>query len=422
MSSFRFLHAADIHLDSPLRGLDGQEGDIAERIRSAPRQAFENLVGYVLEERLDFVVIAGDLYDGDWKDYRTGLFFVRQMGRLHAAGIPVFLLHGNHDAESRITKALELPENVRVFRGKKAETFTLDELGVALHGQSFRDRAVTENLVPDYPSPRKGVFNIGVLHTGLGGFDPRHDDYAPCSLADLTGKGYDYWALGHIHQRHILHEDPWVVFPGNLQGRHVKETGPKGAMVVSVREETAEVVPHDFDVVRWEDLDVGVGGAESVADISDAIARKAEPLLAGMGDRLLVLRVRLTGRTPLHGRLVGDAEALLSEARGAIFGLAGDGWVARVDVATRPPTSPEDLRARADALGDLARLFEKAHEDPELMRLLEEDVGVLAQRLKPEIAEAVEDGPLRKARDKRYAHLTREVGPWLLEWLEAGDS
>ena len=155
MTNFRFLHTADIHLDSPLRGLDGQEGDIAQRIRSAPREAFENLVEYALREQVDFVVIAGDLYDGDWRDFRTGLFFVRQMGRLNAAEIPVFLLYGNHDAESRTTKALELPGNVHVFRGRKPHTFTLDEIGVALHGQSFRDKSVTENLVPGYPSPRK---------------------------------------------------------------------------------------------------------------------------------------------------------------------------------------------------------------------------------------------------------------------------
>ena len=421
MTNFRFLHTADIHLDSPLRGLDGQEGDIAERIRSAPRQAFENLVEYAIHERVDFVVIAGDLYDGDWKDYRTGLFFVRQMGRLNAEGIPVFLLYGNHDAESRITKALELPPNVRKFGFRKPETFTLDNLGVALHGQSFRERAVTANLVPGYPSPRKGMFNIGVLHTGLGGMDG-HDDYAPTSVVELAAKGYEYWALGHIHRRQILHEQPWVVFPGNIQGRHVRETGPKGAAVVSVREDEAEVVWRDFDIVRWETLDVRVGAAESLGEVGEAISSAARPVLEQAGERLLVLRVRLQGRTPLHGRLLGDPEGLLNEARGAVFGLSGDGWVARVDVETRPPTSAETLRARADAIGDLARLFEQAPQDPELLRQLEEDVGLLARRLKPDAAEAVEDVPLRRALDGDYAALIRDVAPWLLARLAADES
>ena len=421
MTSFRFLHAADIHLDSPLRGLDGQEGDIAERIRDAPRQAFEGLVEYAIHERVDFVVIAGDLYDGDWKDFRTGLFFVRQMGRLNSEGIPVFLLYGNHDAESRITKALPLPPNVRTFATRKPATFTLDEIGVALHGQSFRERAVTANLVPGYPSPRKGMFNIGVLHTGLGGMDG-HDDYAPTSLVELTAKGYDYWALGHIHRRQILHEQPLVVFPGNIQGRHVRETGPKGAALVSVRDDEAELVWRDFDIVRWETLEVRVGAAESLGEVGDAISSAAQPVLERVGDRLLVLRVRLQGRTPFHGRLLGDPEGLLNEARGAVFGLSGDGWVARVDVETRPPTSAGTLRARADAIGDLARLFEQAPQDPELLRQLEEDVGLLAGRLKPNAAEAVEDVPLRRALDGDYAALIRDVAPWLLARLAADES
>ena len=419
MSDFRFLHAADIHLDSPLRGLDGQEGDIAERIRSAPRRAFEKLVEFAIGQPVDFVVIAGDLYDGDWKDFRTGLFFVRQMGLLNHAGIPVFLLYGNHDAESRITKSLSLPENVTTFGARKPATFTLDELRVALHGQSFRHRAVTENLVPRYPSPRKGMFNIGVLHTGLGGVDPQHDNYAPCSLTDLTAKGYDYWALGHVHQRQILHENPWVVFPGNIQGRHVKETGSKGAALVTVREGAVETAWRDFDVVRWETLDIRARGAESFDDIGDRIRGAAAPLIQQAGDRLLVFRIRLTGRTPLHGQLIGDPERLLQEARSGVFALGDGGWVARVDIETQPPVPPEALRERADALGDLARLLAEAPDDPDLLRELETDVGLLAGRLRPEVADAVEDPALRNALDGDFARLARQAAPWLLARLEA---
>ena len=165
MTSFRFIHTADIHLDSPLIGLAGQEGSAADRIRTATREAFENLVGLALYEEVAFVIIAGDLYDGDWRDYQTGLFFVRQMGRLAAAGVPVFLLYGNHDAESQITRRLVLPENVNAFSSREPGTYQLKELGVALHGQSYRQRDIDDNLVPDYPEPIAGMFNVGVLHT-----------------------------------------------------------------------------------------------------------------------------------------------------------------------------------------------------------------------------------------------------------------
>ena len=195
MSSFRFFHAADIHLDSPLTGLADIQGGVAERIRTAPRTAFEALIDRAIHDQVDFFVIAGDLYDGTWRDYKTGLYFAEQMGRLNQAGIPVFVLHGNHDAESQITKPLNLPENVRVFSARKAQTFQLHTLSVALHGQSYREKAVTHNLVTDYPAPVQGFFNIGVLHTALDGMGG-HANYAPCTLPQLVAKGYDYWALG----------------------------------------------------------------------------------------------------------------------------------------------------------------------------------------------------------------------------------
>ena len=272
MTSFRFIHTADIHLDSPLRGLAGQEGSAAERIRAAPREAFDTLIGQAIHEKVDFVVIAGDLYDGNWRDYRTGLFFVRQMGRLAAEGIPVFLLYGNHDAESQITRRLVLPGNVRTFSSRQPETFALEELGVALHGQSFPQRDVTNNLVPGYPQPRPGTFNLGVLHTALGGMGD-HANYAPCTLDDLVNKGYDYWALGHVHQGCVLNERPHVVFPGNLQGRHIRETGPKSAYMVTVGDgEVAELSPIHADVVRWALLPVPVDGCTQMNEVVDRCA------------------------------------------------------------------------------------------------------------------------------------------------------
>lgn len=160
MKSFRFIHTGDIHLDSPLKGLSGQRGAAAERIRTATRVALDNLVSQAIEDQVAFVIIAGDLYDGDWRDYQTGLFFVKQMGRFAQAGIPVFLLYGNHDAESQITRRLTLPANVKVFSARRPETFRLENCDVALHGQSFRQREITETLVIGYPSPIAGCFNI----------------------------------------------------------------------------------------------------------------------------------------------------------------------------------------------------------------------------------------------------------------------
>jgi predicted phosphodiesterase len=370
MARFRFLHAADIHLDSPLRGLPEHDGHTATRIRHATREAFDGLVDFAIAEAVDFVVIAGDLYDGDWKDYRTGLFFVERVGRLREAGIPVYLLQGNHDHESPITRRLQLqlPPNVSRFGSRTAETFTIERLGVALHGRSFPQKAVTENLAAGYPAPLPGHFNIGVLHTALGGLGG-HENYAPCTLAELVNRGYDYWALGHVHQAQVLHRDPHVVFPGNLQGRNVRETGPKGAVLVEVDEGRVQATTQlALDVVRWADLGVDVRGCVSVAEVVTRIATTLAEAVARDGDgRLLACRVRLQGQTPLHGELLASAGTLVAEAWAAALGLGSEhAWIERVSIETVAPVAAGTARSAGDALGDLRRYLDEAAGDEPL--------------------------------------------------------
>ena len=421
MTSFRFMHAADIHLDSPLRGLTKQEGSAAERVRTATRQAFENLVGAAIEEEVAFLVVAGDLYDGDWRDYNTGLFFVAQMGRLADAGIPVFLLHGNHDAESQITRRLTLPDNVNVFSAKKPETFELKESGVALHGRSFKERAVTENLVPAYPEPVAGAFNIGVLHTGLGGMGG-HADYAPCALDDLVNKGYQYWALGHVHKGDVLHERPHVVFPGNLQGRHIRETGPKGAQLVSVQDgEVADLTLVVADVVRWASVAVAADGCDRVVDVADRIRDSIESAVADEAEgRLLACRIELTGRSEIHQTLLCSTDHLLAEARAVAAGLGEEvAWVEKVVVATEAADDPQTILERKDALGELQRMLQDAHKDPELLEKLEADLGELVRKLPPDLRAEIDSGALLAAIKAEPPSLIDEVTPYLMARLTA---
>ena len=414
MIPFRFLHAADIHLDSPLIGLSDIEGRVAERIRTAPRAAFELLVEQAIEEEVNFLVIAGDLYDGTWRDYKTGLFFAEQMGRLNQARIPVFLLHGNHDAQSQITRPLVLPDNVNVFGIRKAETFQIEELSVALHGQSFRQAATTDNLVLGYPSPIDGAFNIGVLHTALGGMG-EHANYAPCSLAELVAKGYDYWALGHVHQGQVLHEQPHVVFPGNLQGRHVRETGPKGAYLVTVDHgEVTDLTALEMDVVRWSVLDVDVIPAGGIDDIVDLIRRAVAQGAEEAAGRLLACRILLQGRTELHNRLVTDAEELTAEARSVALGLGEEvAWVEQVAVRTTPVADAALLEAREDTLGDLQRMLQDAGADKELLTQLQEDIEKLVRRLPHDLTENAKYEVLATAIAGDFPGLIEQVTPYL---------
>ena len=422
MNSFRFIHAADIHLDSPLKGLAGVEGTAAERIRTATRKAFDQLVGLAIEEQAAFMVIAGDLYDGDWRDYKTGLFFVNRMGRLHDARIPVYLLHGNHDAESQITRRLTLPENVHVFGAGKPQSFRIDDLGVVLHGQSFRQRAVTDNLALTYPEPVGGAFNIGVLHTGLGGMGG-HENYAPCSLDDLINKGYDYWALGHVHQAKVLNERPHIVFPGNLQGRHVRETGARGAVLATVNNsEIVDLVAVHTDVVRWSVLTVDLENTASIGEAFDRVRDGIENAAATAAEgRLLACRIVLRGRTEAHERLLGAEDRLLAEARASALGLGEDtAWVEKVVVETESVVDPETSQGPDGPIQELQRMLREAGADTTLLHELETDIGEMVRRLPHEARADVEDRALKAAIDGDHAALIAEVMPYLSARLMAG--
>ncbi len=415
MASFRFLHAADVHLDSPLRGLSGHVGSTLERIRSATREAFDQLVSFAIEEDVAFLIIAGDLYDGDWRDYNTGLFFAGQMGRLNEAGIRVYLLHGNHDAASQITKSLELPENVYVFGTAKPGTFALDELDVALHGQSFRQRDVTDNLALSYPAPVAGTFNIGVLHTGLGG-RAGHENYAPCSQEDLINKGYDYWALGHVHQAEIVHEHPHIVFPGNLQGRHARETGAKGAALITVEDgQVTDLAAIAFDVVRWALVPVELGDATGIGAALDRIRDAIATAVAKRSDgRMLVCRIALQGRTEIHDELIASVDQLLVDARASALGFGDEiAWVEKIVIETTPTVDPLTLADREDAIGELQRMLLVAHTDDDLLAQLDKDIGELARRLPHTVRADVEDDVLAAAIAGDYARLVADMMPYL---------
>jgi exonuclease SbcD len=410
--AFRFLHAADIHLDSPMAGVLGRDDLPAEVIRGCTRRAFEAMVKLAIDEDVAFVVIAGDLYDGDWKNHSTGLYFAEQMRRLDR---PCFLLRGNHDAQSVITRALRPPGNVREFSSRTCDTFDLPELGVALHGHSFPNRAVPEDLSAAYKERRSGMLNIGVLHTSAD--DPgEHAVYAPCTVPSLRLKGYDYWALGHIHAHAVLEKrQPWIVFPGNLQGRHIRETGAKGCMLVTVEDRQVVDVEHRaVDVLRWAPLPVDVDGADAITLLA-RIADRVQATLAASDGRPVLARLTLTGATPLHGRLMGDVDRLAAECRAAALDAKGDLWVEKVEVRTRLPASTD---ADAGAFAALRTAFAGALEDPALVARLLRDLAELRQKL-PVDARVTLDVPLDDAGLRAIA-----VDAWAIaaDALEATES
>jgi DNA repair exonuclease SbcCD nuclease subunit len=383
----RFIHASDLHIDSPLRGLDRYDGAPVARLRTATRGALERLVDRALSERVDFVLLAGDIYDRDWQDFHTGLFFREQMVRLGRAGVRVFIVQGNHDAQGVISRQLILPANVNVFSSRAAQTFRIEELSVAIHGRSFPDRTVDEDLAPSYPTPVPGCFNIGMLHTSLTG-RAGHDPYAPTDLATLVAKGYDYWALGHVHAREVISEVPRIVFPGNLQGRHANETGPKGCELVAVDAGRIEAEFVALDVVRWNQVAVPLDGLDRLEALGDAFRESLEPVLAGATDRLHAVRITLSGATELH-RLEANQPGTLAAAIHAAAQDVGEAeiWIEQVRLELSTPLDRAQAALRQDAVGELVRLVDSiAGDRAELMRRAQTEVGDLLGAIPQEVA------------------------------------
>lgn len=346
---FRFLHAADLHIDSPLHGLSRYEEAPADRIRTATRRAFLNLVRHAIDLRVAFVVLAGDVFDGDWRDFGTGLWFCARMRELTQEGIAVYLVSGNHDAASRMTSNLPLPEGVYAFPADRPATLVHEPTRTRLHGQGFARPAVTEDLASGYPPAVEGALNIGILHTALSGREG-HEPYAPCSKETLIQKGYGYWALGHVHAREIVHRDPWIVFPGNLQGRHAREAGAKGAFVATVEDHRiAEVAFEPMDVARYASLRADLTACPTLEACLSEVERALEAAAERADGRMLAARIRLEGRPPCGARLVSERERFQSACREVANALP-DVWIEKVlfSIGSAPEEIGADL---ADELG-----------------------------------------------------------------------
>ena len=381
----KFIHAADIHLDSPLIGLEQYDGAPVEDIRGATRQALQNLVELAIVEHVAFLLVAGDLYDGDWKDYNTGLFFAAQMTKLREAGIRVFLIAGNHDAASQITRPLRMPDNVKWLSVQKPESIVMECCGVAIHGQGFSSRSVAEDISAAYPESIPGLFNIGLLHTSANGREG-HESYAPCSLQGLLSKDYDYWALGHVHKREILHQNPWVLFPGNIQGRHVRETGPKGCTLVTVQDETVLVEHRDIDVLRWAVCDVDASDAVTGEEVLDRVAGVLKRELSGADNRPLAVRLRITGSCGAHGALSANTDRWTNEIRAIATDLSnGEIWIENIRLQTQNAVDIEGMARTDSPLGGLLRMIGDLDADEQVLASMIGEFADIQRKLPAEL-------------------------------------
>ncbi|MFO8089272.1 MAG: DNA repair exonuclease [Desulfatiglandaceae bacterium] len=379
---FKFIHAADVHLDSPLRGLSRYESAPVESLRNACRKAFENLVDSAVEEQVAFVLLAGDLYDGDWKDYSTGIFLSRQMGRLAKHGIPVYAVAGNHDAANRMTKALDTPGNMKMFSSSKMETVKLDACGVAIHGRSFGTQHVDTNLAAEFGPAEKGLFNIGLLHTSLDGREG-HARYAPCTPEDLRSKGYQYWALGHVHKQEVVSEDPYIIFPGCIQGRHIRETGAKGCVLVTVEDGCVkEIEKCPLDVLRWVNCIVDLTDVSDMTEVLDLARISISDERASADGRPIAMRIRFQGATSISNELY--AYPVRFEQRIKALGaetVGDDLWIEKIQIGTVSKLDLKAMLADGGAFGKLLEDILATPGNPDGIAGLEDVLSEIKQRI-----------------------------------------
>jgi DNA repair exonuclease SbcCD nuclease subunit len=418
----RFLHAADVHLDSPLRGLEAYEGAPVDEIRGATRRALESLVDVAIHHNVDFVLIAGDIYDGDWKDHNTGLFFVAQMSRLREAGIPVVMISGNHDAANKMTRSLRLPENVELLGHAKpttADSTLLRQLGVAVHGQSFGSPAEFSNLATSYPLRKSGMFNVGLLHTSLDGADG-HEPYAPCTLEHLRQKEYDYWALGHVHTRQVCCEDPPVVFPGNVQGRHIREAGAKGCYLVTADERgQCELQFIPLDVFRWEVCTLDVSEAERPHDVLDRFSLQLKQLAQQHAGLPLAVRVEIAGATKVHSSLCSDPVRWTNELRAIALDQTHQGlWIEKVKWRTTPKRDASDGSDDSGPIGTLRDYLTELRGDDAQLEAIAGSLHDLQRKLPEELLRG--DDALRFDDHSQLRQWLDDVEELLLSRLRGG--
>ena len=360
MRKFRFIHAADLHLDSPFRGLAETSSRLGSTLHSATFQALDRIVGHALEARADFVVFAGDLYDSRDRSLRALAAFRRQMERLADRDIDAYIVHGNHDPLNGWGAEFKMPPNVFVFDGEaRAQPVIRKGTEIArITGISYKKERVTENLARSFQRTLGDVYSIALLHANIG-HQTGHADYAPATVDDLMKAGFDYWALGHVHNRTVLSSSPAIVYPGNPQGRHARETGPRGCFQVDVGTNGQTRLKFvETDVVRWASFDLSIADHTRMDSLTDGLRANARRI-AERFDGPTVVRCRLGGNGPLHADL--GREGMAQELAAQMEPLVE---VEAVRIATGPGPGRDHLIENEPIIGDFLKLVERAREDP----------------------------------------------------------
>ena len=386
---FSFIHTADLHLDSPFIGIYEINQELSERLVNATFEAYDTIIDLCIEKEVDFLLIAGDVYDSANKSLYAQLRFIKGLAKLSDAGIQTIIAHGNHDPLNGWSATLNWPENVHIMSGNDIDSIQLENDGthiVTIVGTSYLEQHIWTNLAQKFPKREDdSIFTIGLLHCMVGS-STEHDPYAACTMQDLKDLDYDYWALGHIHVPSVINEtNPVVVYSGNPQGRHINEAGPRGCYHVTV--DTKNEISMEFietDTIRWYVEDISIEGIESEEDLILQIRECIDTILDGADGRSVICRFILTGRGPLHRTLTkeGIIDDILQYLREEENLGSQFVWVERLVNNTSMPIERSVLLERNDFVGDIVRIVDEICQDEESLESLKTSLGPLFESAK----------------------------------------
>ena len=367
MQEFKFLHCADLHIDSPFKGLSDVNTALRDILYESTFRSFLNIIDFAINERVDCVLISGDIYDGADKSLRAQLRFRDGLQKLADADIPTFVIHGNHDPLDSWSATLKWPDAVTIFGGEKVENYPLLKDGkiiARIYGISYPTRDVYKNLALEFECIDENIPSIALLHTNVGQ-NTGHEAYAPASIEDITSRRMNYWALGHVHNHQILqHEHPAIVYPGNSQARNPREIGEKGCCLVTLSnggECNIDFVP--TDIVRYKTDNLDISGIVDINDLIEAIKRKCEEIAEQMDKRHAIIRLILTGRTNIHSELhkENSIEDLVTSIREHFEGIEPIIWL-EIKLNTSGTYDLDMLREGNDFIADIITLYDQLNE------------------------------------------------------------
>jgi DNA repair protein SbcD/Mre11 len=374
---FKFIHAADLHLDSPFKGLSVKEPELVELVRNSTFQAYDNLIDLCIKEQVDFLIIAGDIFDSSIKSIRAQLRFKDGLVLLNDYNIQVYIAFGNHDPFNEWLPSIKWSPNVHIFPTDKTEIFFQKNKSgdvVNIQGMSHMKSGEKRNLSRFFNTQKSHCYEIGILHCNVGG-NPDHDPYAPCLLSDLYNSGINYWALGHIHKRSILKEDPYIVYSGNTQGRDINESGGKGCFLVKVKDPSNTTVEFKrLDAITWIPKEIDINGIETLPDLADRLDAEFLKLTEKSDGRPILSRIKLIGRSPLFGELcrLGKLDEFLELLRDKGKKCDPIIWIEKLETDLKPSFDIEDLRNNPDFMGEILRISSDIQNSEDIRKSFED--------------------------------------------------